>query len=302
MNAITDEYSHNFTQQLSKWCHEHNVFYTGHIIEDMGCHFGTGCSSGHFFKSMRGADYASVDTVFNQIKPYYQNNDHLSLIERGYSDNKFFSYTLCKLASSCAVQSESAKGRALCEIFGAYGWGESISDMLYLANHAAISGINNFIPHAFSMNLYDTDCPPYFNGEGLNTSYEGYKKLFKYLSYLGKFSHKSYARVAVYYNADSAWSNSILYSIDDVAMQLMQHQIEFDFIDFDNIKRATVNNRVLKINSCEYDLLIIPNGNLSEETSDIINGLNIDKIIANNDSFTLSIVGLVPSISYPSIS
>lgn len=64
---------------------------------------------------------------------------------------------------SCAQLDPKKQGRALCEIFGAYGWQEDMAEMRYLANLLLSRGINYFTPHAFSLQPYpDPDSPPHF--------------------------------------------------------------------------------------------------------------------------------------------
>ena len=287
MDVITDEYSKNFVGCLSKWCKERGVWYAGHVIEDMGVHFTTGCGAGHYFKAMRGADFAGIDVVLHQIKPFYADRKSVSPVEGGVVDGKFFNFTLAKLASSVAVQSATANGKSLCEIFGAYGWGESLPDMLYLTNHMAVRGINHFIPHAFSMDLYDKDCPPYFYGQGKNPSYDGYKKLFEYMHYLSQYSKKSYAKVAVFYNAESVWSGEEYLSIDDVAKVLTENQIEFDFIDKDNLIRAEKVDGQIRICDCEYSHLIVPKGYLQEKTKKLFDDLGVNVIYVSDQELNL---------------
>lgn len=132
--------------------------YASHIIEDMGAHAHTFCSAGHYFRSQYGADYAGVDVVLHQIKPFCGEEKHIAPIADGYADPLFFDNTLAKLASSCSHIDKSKRG-ALCEIFGAYGWAEGSEEMLWLANHMLVRGINLFIPHAFSSVYPNDDCP-----------------------------------------------------------------------------------------------------------------------------------------------
>lgn len=283
MDVITDEYSKNFVGGLSNWCASHGVKYAGHVIEDIGVHFTSGCSCGHYFKAMRTADFAGIDVVLHQIKPFYTDLDSISPIDGGVAECDFFNFTLAKLASSVAVQSEYAESKSLCEIFGAYGWGETLSDMLYLVNHMAVRGINHFIPHAFSMNLYDKDCPPYFFGQGRNPSFDGFKKLFEYMQFLSAYSYKSYAKVALFYNAESVWSGREYLSIDKVARVLTENQIEFDFIDKDNLVKASHKDGKIKIRDCEYDCLIMPKGYLRKETEEILSKILAKVIFVDQD-------------------
>ena len=122
MDCITRAYAENFSGALSAWCHARGLSYASHIIEDMGAHAHTFCSAGHYFRSQYGADYAGVDVVLHQIKPFCGEEKHIAPIADGYADPLFFDNTLAKLASSCSHIDKSKRG-ALCEIFGAYGLG-----------------------------------------------------------------------------------------------------------------------------------------------------------------------------------
>lgn len=291
MNAITDLYSANFTQKLARWCEARGVLYSGHIIEDAGVHFNVGCGAGHYFKAMRDAAYAGVDVVLHQLKPFVKYNS-VAPIEGGFTDYKFYNFTLPRLASSAFCQSGKAKG-AIVELFGAYGWGESVKTMLYLVNHFAVSGVGNFIPHAFSMDSNDKDCPPYFYAEGENPVYEGYKILFGYMQRLGEIVNGGYnAKVAVYYNAESVWSGKPFVSIDEVAKVLAENQIDFDFIDYDNLFAAEKTDDTIKVGKAEYSLLIIPDGYLNGETTELFAGVNVPKIFVKKSGLK----GLLESV------
>ena len=260
MELITDAYAENFVGQLSQWCRERGVLYTGHIIEDMGAHTSVMCSSGHYFKSMKDADIASVDVVINQIQSLENDGFHMAQLASGYSDSTFFNYTLMKLASSCAHVQKNKNGRALCEIFGAYGWGESMSEMLYLANHALVRGVNYFIPHAFTSEFDNKDCPPHFYAGGLNPSNNSYRLLFDYMRTMADiFSDgKPLIDVAVLYHAQAEWSGGAFEPCDVIAKELMQNQIDFDFVDFEALADGTIQDGELVIGDNTYKLLLVP--------------------------------------------
>lgn len=261
MELITDCYAKNFVGQLGEWCRKRGVLYTGHIIEDMNAHTSVMCSAGHYFKSMKEADIASVDVVLHQIKPLENNGFHMAKhLEPGYSDSTFFNYTLMKLASSSAHIDENKQGRALCEIFGAYGWGESMSEMIYLANHALVRGINHFIPHAFTSEFDNKDCPPHFYAGGLNPSNNSYGLLFDYMNRVsGLFSGgKTMIEVAILYHAQTEWSGGEFDVCDVVAKELMQNQIDFDFIDFDSLLQGQYRDGGIAVHDNFYKILIVP--------------------------------------------
>lgn len=152
MNIITDEYSNNFCNQLADWCHEHGVMYIGHIIEDNNAHRKTGSTAGHYFKSLDKQDMSGIDVVLHQIVPGLTECSNAGLVSYKHMENNFYHYELAKLASSFAHIDDRKKGRAMCEIFGAYGWAEGTKVMKYLTDHMIVRGINYFVPHAFSPN------------------------------------------------------------------------------------------------------------------------------------------------------
>lgn len=246
MNEITSAYGENFSGRLSAWCHERGLTYCGHIVEDMGAHTRLGCSAGHYFRSQTGADYAAVDVVLHQIKPYYE-KPHFAPIAGGYADPMFFDGTLAKLASSCARLYEEKQGRSLCEIFGAYGWGESINEMLYLVNHMLVRGINAFIPHAYSQAFPNDDCPPHFGKSA--SLFGGYKLIMRYMKKMCELfeTERADIKTAVLYHAEAEWSGGKYMPVDTVAVALMQRQIDFDILPADKLDCAD-----------RYEYLIVP--------------------------------------------
>lgn len=246
MNAITKSYGENFSGRLSEWCHKRNLTYCGHIIEDMGAHARLGCSAGNYFRSQTGADYAAIDVVLHQIKPHYT-KAHFAPVAGGYADPAFFDNVLAKLASSCARLYPEKQNRALCEIFGAYGWGESINEMLYLVNHMLVRGINSFIPHAYSQSFPNPDCPPHF---GKNTPlFGGYMLMLRYMQKMCELlvSESADIKVGILYHAEAEWSGRKYMPVDTVAAVLSEKQIDYDILPSDKLDQAY-----------KYEYIIVP--------------------------------------------
>lgn len=260
MAAITDCYGKYFSGRLAKWCHDRGVQYAGHIIEDMNAHTHMGCSAGHYFKSQEGADYASIDVVLHQIKAFETQNCTRAPICGGYADPQFFIYTLAKLASSCARIDKEKQGKALCEIFGAYGHGESVRTMLFLLNHMLSRGINVFIPHAFSMENNDTDCPPYFNMNGKNPALMGYASLFTYMKEMTELLSGGAAdiKVAIFYHAEAEWAGRGCMHTDIVAKLLTENQIDFDILPANKLKDATIQDNKVCVGNAAYEVILLP--------------------------------------------
>ena len=260
MEVVTKLYSENFTYMLGNWCRERGVMYIGHVIEDMGAHTRLGYGSGHFFRALDGQDMAGIDIVLTQDIPGVTNNAHRSLLtDGGRADPAFFRYTLPKLAASHSHIQPLKKGRAMCEIFGAFGWAEGLPYMKGLADTMLSSGINYFVPHAFSPKEEDEDCPPHFYNGGKNIQYPLFKNL---MEYMGRCSHMlsdstHIADVAVFYNAEGEWTGGKNQLFYDICRTLTQNLIDFDIVPYDALNGASVVNGKLQINGESYGALII---------------------------------------------
>lgn len=259
-DAVTRLYSKNFALKLSDWCHRHSVAYAGHVIEDMGAHTTLGSGTGHYFRSMAGADFAAIDIVLHQVKPYYNRYPFFSAIEGGLSDPRFFNLVLPIMASSDSLLDERKQGNALCEIFGAFGWGESISGMLWMANAMLVAGINAFIPHAFSAIFPNEDSPPHFHAGGRYCGKKGFDVLMRYLTRMcERFSGGSrYAEIALLYNAEADWSGDAYFPLEYIAQELAENQISFDIVPYDKIAEGKIKGDKLHIGSRAYSTVLVP--------------------------------------------
>ncbi len=260
MEVVTKLYSENFSYLLGNWCREHNVMYIGHVIEDMGAHMRLGYGAGHYFRALDGQDMAGIDIVLMQDVPGISNAIHRSpLADGGKADPTFFRYTLPKLASSHSHIQPLKRGRAMCEIFGAFGWAEGLPFMKGLADIMLVSGINYFVPHAFSPKEEDPDCPPHFYNGGKNIQYPLFKDL---MAYMGRCSHMisegtHKADVAIFYNAESEWCGGESQSFFEICKILARNLIDFDIVPYDALMDARVENNRLYINGESYGALII---------------------------------------------
>ena len=260
MNIVTKLYSENFSYLLGNWCRDHGVMYIGHVIEDMGAHMRLGYGSGHYFRALDGQDMAGIDIVLMQDIPGMADVIHRSpLADGGIADPAFFRYTLPKLASSHAHIQPLKKGRAMCELFGAFGWAEGLPFMKGLADIMLSSGVNYFVPHAFSPKEEDTDCPPHFYNGGKNIQYPLFKNLMEYMKrcshMISDGTHK--ADVAVFYNAEGEWTSKNGHLFFDICKKLTRGLVDFDIVPLDYLKSADIKDNRLHINGESYGALII---------------------------------------------
>ena len=258
MDELSKAYSENFVGRISDWCHNHGVLYAGHVIEENGNHARSGSGTAHYFRSMKGADYSAIDIVLHQLKPYCNDEPFRSAIEGGYSDPRFFNVFLPMLAASDAALDCNKKGRALCEIFGAFGWGESVDDMRWMVNTMIAGGINLFIPHAFSAIHPNSDCPPHFYSGGEYAGFYGFKELMKYTDSLcRRFSDGTrFAEVAVVYNAEADWSGEKYVAPEKICYELSRRQIAFDVVPADILARGRACDGKLDVSGRKYRAVI----------------------------------------------
>ncbi len=264
MNELTRLVEKNFSYQIGDWCRTHGVEYIGHIIEDNGQHCRTGSTLGHYFRALKGQDWAGIDDIGGQVYPMGENDSY----DRGAfqtRNGEFYHFLLGKLANSLAALDPKKSGNAMCEIFGAYGWEEGLRLEKYLADHFMVRGINHFVPHAFSAKDFpDPDCPPHFYAHGHNPEYKAFGELMTYMNRCCELisGGKHIAPVAVMYHAESEWAGG--YMPDErVTRVLTENQIDFDivpqdvFIERDDYKTEIINDK-LKINTQEYSAVLVP--------------------------------------------
>lgn len=264
MNILTRLYQKNFSDQIGRWCHLHGVEYIGHVIEDQGCHTKLGLGTGHFFRALSGQDMAGIDVVLQQIRPGFDDMSFYRIGGQEFYDGTFFHYGLGKLGASEGHQDPKKHGRTICEIFGAYGWGEGLKLMKWLADHMMVRGINYFIPHAFSMGEFpDPDCPPHFYARGNNPQFQYFKYLIRYMN---RVCHLINGGVhvpvaAVLYHAQAQWASGQYGKIqpfETVGKMLMQAQIDYEIVPMDRLYDCEIHDKKLHLAMEECDCLIIP--------------------------------------------
>ena len=260
MDAVTTLVRECFSMQIGDWCKARGVEYIGHIIEDDNAHARLGCSIGHYFREMKGQHMSGIDVVHHQIVPGFTEPVHQWIA--GDRDGEFFHFGLGKLGSSAAHIDPTKKNRALCEIFGNYGWAEGNSLMKWLTNHMLVRGINYFTPHAFSMKYPDRDCPPHFYARGENPGFECFTQLMKYMdraaAFLSGGIHQ--ADAAILYHGEAEWSGGEAMYFHKPGRKLMEAQLDYDVIPADCFieEEAMVREGKLWINEESYPCLILP--------------------------------------------
>ncbi|MGO4731071.1 glycosyl hydrolase [Paenibacillus sp. 2KB_22] len=259
MDLITKLYAEHFTKQLGDWCRDHEVEYIGHIIEDNNAHARLGYGPGHFYRSLWGQDMSGIDVVLHQIMPGMDDGFFKSFTATGW-DGEFFHYGLAKMGASLGHLDPKKHGRTMCEVYGAYGFGEGLKLMKWLTDHMLVRGVNHFVPHAFSPKKYpDPDCPPHLYADGHDPQYRYLPVLTHYMN---RVSHllsdgQHIAPAAILYHAEAEWSGDYML-FQKPARALTQHQIDFDVISAELALSAEVQMGRFAINGERFSALVIP--------------------------------------------
>lgn len=282
MDIITAAYRNNFCNKLGDWCRARNVEYIGHVIEDNQVHAKTGSGAGHYFRALEGQDMSGIDVVLQQIIPGLTECSNAGYVCYKHMDQRFFHYYLGKLGSSFAHIDPKKKGRAMCEIFGAYGWAEGSKVMKYLMDHMLVRGINYYVPHAFSPKPNDPDCPPNFFDTGRNPQYAYFRYHMDYMNRMCHMLSDGYhvPTCAILYDAENRWSNGTFLALEEVAKKLYDNLYDYDIIPADYLNRI----RCGSLNGEKYHVLFVPEAeHIPEETAEQLKHAEIEVVVVTKD-------------------
>ncbi|HHV12752.1 MAG TPA: hypothetical protein GXX75_20990 [Clostridiales bacterium] len=262
MDIVTRLVEEDFSKAIGSWCEERGVMYIGHLIEDNNSHARLGSSLGHFFRGLSGQHMSGIDDIGGQVMPGGEVYPKKALISG--RDGEFYHYMLGKLGSSYGAIDPQKKGRTMCEIFGAYGWGEGVRMMKYLVDHFLVRGVNEYVPHAFSCKAYpDPDCPPHFYANGHDPQFRHFGVLMRYLNRMCELISDGIrvTPAAILYHAEAEWAGDYMLS-QKPARVLLENQIDFDILPTDvfaEVERyRTALGKELKVNGQTYKVLVVP--------------------------------------------
>lgn len=258
MDRMTEQVRRCFSEQIGGWCREKGVQYIGHIIEDNNAHGRMGCSVGHYFRALAGQDMAGVDVVSQQLMPGKKERIHCWV--DGEEDGEFYHFGLAKLGSSGAAVDPKKKGQALCELFGAYGWGEDVPLMKWILDHMLVRGINQFVPHAFSPLYPDPDCPPHFSAGGKNPQFPYFSRLMRYVNrsaHLLQNGHR-WTEAAVLYHAEAEWTGTGAMMFQKPVRELLENQMDCNILPADVLGQAEIREGMFYLNGYGYSAFILP--------------------------------------------
>ena len=257
MDVMTQLLSENFFRRCKVWCDTNGIQFIGHIVEDNQAHTHHGYGTGHFFRSTKHFAMGGYDLVLRQLVPGYKKEILKSLTW----DTGMFAWTIGKLAHSVA-HLDIGTDKVLCENYGAYGWTLGLRDMKWLTDWQTVRGTNVHIPHAFSLQFPDEDCPPHFYAKGNNPQWPFFRYWVNFVNrsalMLENAVHQ--ANVLVLYPAESHWAGDPL-QLDSVCRTLSEGQIDFDIISMDLLLdegKCRIENGSVYIEKESFSAIIIP--------------------------------------------
>lgn len=179
-------------------------------------------------------------------------------------DGEFYHYALGKLGASLAALNPGMQNRAMCEIFGNYGWKSGIQEQKFLLDHFLVRGINYYVPHAFTCKDYpDRDCPPHFYAQGNNPLYRHFGKLMQYGERMCNLldGGKADVKVGILYHAEAEWAGKAML-MQKLARILADNQIDYYFVPGDVFTEEefyqTSYADGFRVNGNPFEIILVP--------------------------------------------
>ncbi len=224
-----------YFKAVSEWCTAHNIALTGHPGES------------DEITLLRYFHIPGQDLIFRRVAP--ENDSALSGMES----------VQAKCSSDAARH--SGRRRNMNECFACSGqfgeWSFTAEDMKWMADWLFVRGVNMLVPHAFYYSMRDArkdERPPDVGPNNLWWPYyDKFAMYAKRMSYM-LTDAVNQARVAVLCGAWELPHESV--------KPLYTAQIEFNYLDDENLLRCTVENGTLRIEKQVYTHVMVEDASL----------------------------------------
>jgi len=249
----SDLFRDNFFKVQSDWCRENNIEYIVHLNHEDQVP-GLVRSSGDFFKNMRYVGVPGVDAIWSQIWM-----DHVA--------------DYPKLASSAAHL--FGKPRAFTESFAAYTYRPTVPQAKWVIDYQLVRGINSVQIMFMSASTARARPASIPGNISSGTPAQAVRRTSFFMSdtfppvaqYINRATYllsqgRPSAQIGLYFPTSSIWygdteSNK---SVLDISRQLMEKQIDFDFVDDQALSSilSLDNGTLLNLSRQSYRTIIIP--------------------------------------------
>jgi alpha-L-rhamnosidase len=239
----SDLFRDNFFKVQADWCAANNMEYMVHIDHEDKL-MDLARTEGDYFKDMRYVQVPGVDAIWNQV---------------WYDKTADFP----KIASSAAHM--YGKPRALSESFAAYNPKPTVEDARWVVNQQLVRGINIFEYMFWPSSSGGRGSPSGYLSDSLFPAVAEYSNRASFLLSNGKPA----AQIGLYMPTESMWlgnENSNI-SLLKIAKQLLEKQLDFDFVDAQGIGSVfTLGKGTFKnLSGQTYTTIIIPSISIIDE-------------------------------------
>lgn len=243
-------------EQISRWCEENRLKWTGHYWEHEFPYFH---KTGSFMAPLAYLDVPGIDLLGAR--------KYVGKLPGNTIQHQMGNVQMVKIASSVAHQ--TGKQQVLSETYGGAMSDISFLDQKIMADWEMAIGVNLINPHLYHYSirgLRKRDYPPSW-GAHQPWSHE-YRPLADYLSRVSyALSQGEYAvKIAVLHPTtvfwvDGFWQQDVARAFEDLCKDLTEHNWEYDLADEVLLESmGKVEGTKLRIGKATYDLLILPPG------------------------------------------
>lgn len=243
---VSDTVADGYFGLIQEWCHAHNIRFSGHLLEEerLSAHV---INYGSYYRSMRHMDWPGIDQLDSEPQ-YLMDHEKLPIarLAASFADISGEKESFTEFSDHTSRMENKQIGIEW--IYSSVNW------------HFAL-GINNFTSY-YNFSPYNKE-----QIQNLNT----YTARLGYLLRLGKRD----SRAALLYPEATVWSAytpSVLerardYSeavlkvenaFRDISWELLERQIDYDYVDETLIQDGVIQNGCLCYNDREYQSVIFP--------------------------------------------
>ena len=258
--SISKLYEQTYFKAIHDWSEKNGIQSTGHLMGEESLITQLMVQGGDPFRLLRWQHIPGMDW----IHPFDKGED------RGWMRP-----SVPKMISSIAH--EYGRPRAMSDTFTASGWGLTFADMKRMIDWQLVLGINMIIPTSYKYSLRGLERTK-FSPPGISYQQPWWRHFRTFSDYVSRMCYlisqgEHVADVAILHPAVSLWANfrdkAELESIDkyyqEITEQLVENQLDFDYLDSEGLLKARIRNKKLYLGKEEYRVLVLPPMNTLEE-------------------------------------
>lgn len=258
---VSDLISQNYFKVINDWCKEHNTVLSGHMLEEehLTAHV---ANYGSYYRSAKEMGYPGID-ILGSAPLFMMNEEKMPIARLAASFADVYGKAVC-MSEASDMEERWAQVRLPIE------WAKASMNWHYA------QGVNQ-IHSYYALDKYNDEQLQSWNA---------------YTARLGLALRQGvrYSRAAVLYPENAAWASfrptehernygqdtameQLDKSLIDASWALLKRQIDFDYIDENELINATLDGNVMQVLARRYECLVLPCAYVLHEVS-------FEKIIA----------------------